>query len=301
MTDFKNIDWDDLRVVLTICREGSLAAAARILNSSHSTVFRQINSIEEKFATRFFNRFPHGYEMTDAGKLLLRMASDIEESIFELTRELQGKDLRLQGNIRLTAPEGLSHYLLMPHLVSFYAKHPDIKIELMPSSVDFEMARGEADLAIRMTDAPPKHCLAQEICGFNMGLYASKAYLESAGKRDIMDYEYIMSLQCAQTFGKNIWKNRPYPRIKFSSENVLTVANATIAGLGVAVLPCLIGEKEATLQRIDAPDFEVYQSKLWILTHADLRQTARVKSLMSHLSECLRGDRKFIEGERKAN
>ena len=137
----KKLNWDDLKIILAICRSGSLSGAARILDTSHSTVFRQINAIEERFATRFFNRFPNGYEMTEAGEAALHVATKIEEEIHGLSRELQGKDLRLQGKIRLTAPEGICHYLLSPLLTQFYRLHPDIHIELIVTSSPLELSR----------------------------------------------------------------------------------------------------------------------------------------------------------------
>jgi len=122
------MDWNDLRIVLAICREGSLSGAAKVLGTSHSTVFRQIHAIEQKLSTRFFKRLSHGYEMTEAGETLLARAVRIEENILDLERELKSKDLRLEGGIRLTAPEGLTNYLLVPHLAEFHRKHPDIQI-----------------------------------------------------------------------------------------------------------------------------------------------------------------------------
>ncbi|MDH5444250.1 MAG: LysR family transcriptional regulator [Gammaproteobacteria bacterium] len=296
MTTAMNMDWDDLRIVLAICRECSLTGAARVLGTSHSTVFRQINKIEKKFATRFFNRLPHGYEMTEAGELVLHKAGSIEDEILELRRELQGKDLRLQGNIRLTAPEGVSHYILMPHIASFYEEHPDVTIELKPSSVIFEMGRSEVDLAIRMTDTPPQNCIAKKICDFKMGLYACDAYLQNVGDKAVWEYEYVLCLHYLQALSRHVWKGNVIPHIKFSSDNILSVANAAKAGLGATVLPCLIGEKEPTLKRIHAPGIEEFSSEIWILMHSDLRQTLRVKALMNHLYEGMQTEIKYAEG-----
>lgn len=296
MNEVTDMDWNDLRVLLAVCREGSLAGAARVLGTSHSTVFRQVNKIEKKFAARFFNRLPSGYEMTEAGELVLRLASDIEEDIHELRRELQGKDLRFQGTIRLTAPEGVSHYLLMPYLASFYKKHPAVNIELLPSSVNFEMARGDADVAIRVTNSPPQNCIAKKVCDFQMGLYASDAYLKATEGREVWQYEYLLCHFYLSFLSQQVWKGHPTPRISFSSDNILAIANAAKADLGVAALPCLIGEKESGLKRIDAPNMEFFRSEIWVLTHSDLRQTARVRALVDHLYDSLKGDQTVILG-----
>lgn len=295
VTHGNKLNWDDLRVILAIGREGSLSAAARALGSSHTTVFRQINDIEQRYATRFFNRAPSGYELTEAGELAMRIAANIEEEVLDLNRELQGKDLRLQGNIRLTAPEGISHYLLMPHLASFYKKHPDINIELLPAHESLELARGEADLAIRVTNDPPQNCIAKKVCDFRMAFYATGSYLKIVQGQDIIEHDQVLYSHYLEPLTKSLWKNKPVPRLRFTSRSILAVARAATESMGTALLPCLIGEKEKKLQRIGKP-LDSYTGGLWVMTHADLRQTARVKALMNHLVESLRLEKQYLEG-----
>lgn len=294
MTDNHKLHWDDLRIILTIGREGSLSAAARVLGSSHSTVFRQINGIEKKYATRFFKRQANGYELTEAGELVMRFAQNIEDEIQDLNRELLGKDLRLQGKIILTAPEGVSHYILMPYLASFQDQHPDIDIELRASPELFELSRSEADLAIRVTDTPPDNCIAKKICNFRLAFYASPEYLKQTKSHELLDYEYVFCNFHLELLLKTLWKNKPRPRVKLlTDKNILAATRAAANGMGASLLPCLIGEKESALQRIGEP--LDYQSTLWIMTHSDLRQTVRVKALMDHLYTSMQEERRFVE------
>jgi DNA-binding transcriptional LysR family regulator len=288
------MNWDDLRVVLAICREGSLSGAAKVLGTSHSTVFRQINAIEEKLSTRFFNRLSHGYEMTEAGETVLKRAASIEEEILDLEREVTSKDLRLRGNIRLTAPEGLTSFLLIPHIASFYQKHPDIQVELIVSSDDLQLSRHEADIAIRTTKKPPPYCIGKKVCDFNIGVYASEAYLEKVPDLDFPEYGYLQIDNGVNWFPPPYWTNDSPPRIVFKGSSIISVTRAAKEGMGAAILPCAIGEKDPELKRA-APTFKGV-TELWILTHADLRQTARVKALMEHLYECLSGDKSIMEG-----
>jgi DNA-binding transcriptional LysR family regulator len=288
------MDWDDLRVVLAICREGSLSGAAKVLGSSHSTVFRQINAIEKKLSTRFFNRLSHGYEMTEAGETVLKRAACIEEDILELERELKSKDLRLKGTIRLTAPEGLTNYLLTPHLTSFYRKHPDIQIDLIISSDDLRLSQHQADIAVRTTKKPPATCIGKKVCDFGIAVYATETYLKKVKDLEFPQYDYLQINNGVNWFPAPYWTAESPPKIIFKCDSVLSVARAANEGIGAAILPCLIGEKEPLLKRA-APAFKGV-SELWILTHADLRQTARVKALMEHLNQCLSAERELIEG-----
>lgn len=288
------MNWDDLRVVLAICREGSLSGAAKVLGTSHSTVFRQINAIEKKLSTRFFNRLSHGYEMTEAGETVLKRAADIEEDILDLERELASNDLRLRGNIRLTAPEGLTSFLLIPHIASFYQKHPDIHVELIVSSDDLQLSRHEADIAIRTTIKPPPYCIGKKVCEFNLAVYATKAYLQKVSGLEFPAYDYLQIDNGVNWFPPPYWTKDSPPKIIFKCSSIISVTWATNEGVGAAILPCLIGEKEPELKRA-SPIFKNI-AELWILTHADLRQTARVKALMEHLYECLSEEKQFMEG-----
>jgi len=110
----ESLEWNDLRVILAICRSGSLARAARLLGKDHSTLFRKLNRIEDRAGVRFFEPLPSGYTMTDAGELALRFGERIESEFHALSREIDGRDARLQGNVRITAPDGICSVHLPP-------------------------------------------------------------------------------------------------------------------------------------------------------------------------------------------
>lgn len=93
----------------------------------------------------------------------------------------------------------------------------------------------------------------------------------------------------------SIWKNKTRPNVVFKADNILAIANAANEGLGAAILPCFIGDKEKRLHRLTEPLPDL-RNELWVLTHADLRQTARVRALMNHLRACLSDERAVIEG-----
>jgi len=290
------MDWDDLRIILAICREGSLSGAAKVLGTSHSTVFRQINLIEKKLSTRLFNRLSHGYEMTEAGKTVLKRAPHIEQDILDLERELKGSDRRLKGNIRLTAPEGITQFLLMPHIASFYRKHPDIQIELIVSADELMLSQHQADIAVRTTKSPPPTCIGKKVCDFNIAVYASETYLKKARHLEFTHYDYLQIDNGVNWFPSPYWTASSPAKIIFKCESIAGITRAACEGIGAAILPCFIGENEPRLKRVAAPFTGV--TELWILTHTDLRQTARIKALMAHLHECLSEQRELIEGSR---
>ena len=125
------LEWNDLNVILAICRAGSLSGAARLLGHNHSTIFRKINAIEEKTHVRFFERLPDGYRMTEAGQTAMRYAERIENEVHALGREVLGQDMRLQGKIRVTAPEGISTQITPRLFAKFCRQNPGVTIEMI--------------------------------------------------------------------------------------------------------------------------------------------------------------------------
>lgn len=294
LREAKPLNWDDLKIILAICRAGTLSGAAKELGTSHSTVFRQITAIEKKLSTRFFNRLSHGYEMTEAGETVLARAAAIEESILDLETELTSKDLRLKGLVRLTAPEGISNYLLAPHLTDFHRQHPDIQIELIASSEELALMQHQADIAIRLTTKPPPTSVGRKVCDYRLGIYAAESYLDRVKGMKFQEYDYVLFDFSINPFFSPHWTAGEQPNIVFKSASIQVVTNVGCEGMGAVILPCLVGDKEPRLKRVIPPFDQTIE--LWLLTHADLRQTARVKALMDFLFERLRTEKAFIDG-----
>lgn len=292
------MEWNDLNIILAIGRAGTLSGAGRSLEMNHSTVFRRINAIEKKLGVRFFDRLPQGYVLTEAGEAAMRAAEHIDDEVNGLARELVGKDLRLQGNIRVTAPEGVSLKLLAPHLARFCRLHPDIHIDLVATGMTLQLSRREADLAIRVTSKPPDTSIGRRICQFRFGLYASPAYLKKHGPRELAEHDWVMTDDSRDWFPSAIWKRlgQPRARLVLSSNSTMAIVNAAVEGMGVAPLPCFLGDSEKGLRRV-IPPLEEMTLELWLLTHTDLRHTARVRALMHFLQEALEGQKDLIEGK----
>jgi molybdate transport repressor ModE-like protein len=294
------MNWNDLNLVLAICRSGTLSGAAKVLGINYTTVFRRINAIEKKLEVRLFDRQPTGYVMTEAGEVIKRSAERIDEEVTALSLELLGKDLRLQGTIRITAPEGVALRLLAPHLATFCGQHPDITIELIATSSPLQLSQREADIAVRITDKPPDNYIGREVCKCRFGIYASPAYLQNNKGLSLVEHLWVMSQDVIDFSPFPAWRKKFHAKkhLVFSSNNTFAVIDAAKRGLGVTPIPCFLGDSEPELVRtIDTP--EELNLSLWILIHPDLRHTARVKALMTHLLSELENEKSAIEGIRE--
>jgi len=210
---------------------------------------------------------------------------------------LLGRDLRLRGAIRLTAPEGVALHLLGPWLNRFCREHPEITIEQAITSSDLELSRREADLAVRVTPAPPDTTLGRRLCRFAICAYASRQYLERNPHGRLEDYDWLLPNDSIEWFMPGVLKKHGRPRVRrvMSGNNTTLLIEAARAGLGVVPLPCFWGDREKNLLRLIEPP-EDSKLELWFLTHPDLRNTARVRALMTFLHNSLEDSIDLIEG-----
>jgi DNA-binding transcriptional LysR family regulator len=293
------LEWNDLTVILAICRAGSLSGAARILGHNHSTIFRKINAIEEKIGVRFFERLPDGYVMTEAGETALRYAERIEAEVHALGREVLGRDMRLQGKIRVTAPEGITLQMAPKLIAEFCRLHPNVSIEITGGSPAVDLTRREADVAIRATSSPPDTSLGRKVCDFRFGIYSSPQYLKQNKSRPLQEQNWCLIQGTVDWLVPLIWKKKPVGerQIIFSSSASLAVLNATAEGMGFTLMPCYLGDTDSRLVRVGEP-LEALTIELWILTHPDLRHTARVKTLIAYLYPAFKKQADLFEGKR---
>ena len=307
------MNWDDLRVFLAIAREGSLSGAARALGVNHSTVFRRLNDFEQRVGTRLFERLATGYALTPAGDDMRRVAARVEEEIEGLDRRLGGQDVRLTGTLRATAPDTISSHLLAPHLAGFAKAYPGIQVELDMANAMFNLSKREADVALRPTRRPPPNLVGRRLCTIAFAAYAAPAYMKKSKGRNSNDpaaadpiandpgapdrWHWLSPDDSMAHIPSAQWlaKNRPNATVPFRSNSYLALAVAAAAGIGVVHLPCFVADRTPGLRRVLDPDPEL-SSELWLLTHEDLRRTARVRAFMDFMAEAILTERALLEG-----
>ncbi|MFV2033086.1 MAG: LysR family transcriptional regulator [Gammaproteobacteria bacterium] len=291
------LEWNDLHLVLAVCREGTLSGAARVLGVNHSTVFRRVGAIEEKLGVRLFERLATGYVMTEAGEAMLESGERMENEVLGLSRRLVGRDLHLSGVVRVAVPDALLMKVLMPHLCDFSRRYPEIQLELAISNNYSNLTRREADIAVRVTSSPPETAMGRRLCSMRTTVYASTGYLAGQTGGALENYAWLMPDEDLAQLPVTRWLERNHPKatVRLRCNTLLGLHEAAVLGLGVASLPCFLADPDTRLERVLPPPDEL-TSDLWLLTHPDLRRTARVKALMNFLAEALEKEKDLIEG-----
>ena len=295
-----SFDWDDLRYVLAVSRGGSLSAAARRLGVNHSTVFRRLNGLEARLDVRLFDRLAEGYRLTAAGSDLAASAERVEAEMLALDHRLAGDDSGLRGSLRLTAPDDLAEAVVLPLVTRFMANYPEIALEVVIENRMLSLTRREADVALRPTLDPPETLVGRRVSGLAWAVYGAAAI--NPAKVD-----GIVSLTDRRWIGwdegtgsplltRLMARQLPARAIVYRSNSLLNQLAACRRGIGLALLPCFLGDPDPQLDRVVPPD-PAWDGALWLLTHPDLRHTARVRALLDFLFEELRPARGLFEGE----
>ncbi|WP_394849249.1 LysR family transcriptional regulator [Pendulispora brunnea] len=283
--------WDDLRFFLAIARHKTRAAAAAALRVDATTVGRRMRALERRFDARLFARGPNGLVLTPAGLALAPRAEAVEAQVLAAEGALGGADSRLEGVLRITSSEGLSSYVLAPRLVEFRREHPGIRISLCAENRTLDLARHEADVAVRLFRPREPSLVARRVGALALHLYASAEYLRRAGQprklRDLAGHDWVGFDASLDRTPPSRWMHdhATASRCVLRSNSTTVVLAACAAGHGIAMAPACFTKHffglEQVLPRV------VLEAEVWAVTHPDLYPSARVKALLAWLGRTL--------------
>lgn len=294
-------DWNDLKLVLAIARAGSLTGGARALGINHSTAFRRLNTLEEKIGVRLFERLQGGvYAPTAAGEQAATAAERVEGETTALDRDIAGRDHRLTGRLRVTSSETLAYRLLTAELARFRKAHPGIVVELVIDNRVLSLSRREADIALRVTRPKEADLWGRKLADIAWTLYGTPDVV--AGRRRLADLRagpFIGWGEEAGGIAAADWLAQTIDpaAVVYRSSSVVNQFSAARAGMGLALLPCYLGDGEGGLRRALPGPIAELTRELWIVTHADLRRTARVRAFFDLVGTGLAAQQKLFAGE----
>lgn len=171
-------DWNDLRHFLAVARTGSTNAAGKVLRVNQSTVQRRLAALEEAIGRKLFERHSAGYRLTTLGEDIRAQAEAVEAAVAALERRLAATNSSLAGAIRVTCAEGIASFLMTPLLEAFRLRHPGLRVDLLIADRYFDLAKGEADVAVRAGAAADETLVGRKIADSTWAVYASRAYVD---------------------------------------------------------------------------------------------------------------------------
>jgi DNA-binding transcriptional LysR family regulator len=296
------IDWNDLKYLMALAEHGSTLAAARALQVNASTVQRRLLELEERNGQPLVRRESTGYQLTDYGRELVPLARRVAEAVSGLELHVQSKRHELTGTIRVTCPEPLSHRITKTQLLDrFHARHPGLRVEWVMSDKYLDIARGDADVALRSGDVEDSELVGRKVADSLWGVYASRQYLEQHGRPEriedlgrhaIIGFDESMANHRTMTWLRALV---PEPNIVARNNSVLGLLYSVKSGVGIAALPLPLGNGEPELVQLFGPVPEL--TRIWrLLTRREIRHTPRISAFFDFVLEEIDALRPILTG-----
>ena len=291
------LSWDDFRYIKAIADTRSLNGAAQTLNVNHSTVFRRLGQIEKQLGSRLFDRGRAGYVLTPCGEEMVRLAERIGDDVTSFERKVTGQDLRPSGELRVTTNDMVLLHLLTEVLVDFRKAYPEIVLDIVVSNTMLNLSRRDADVAVRATYHPPETLSGRRVSqdrlgGVRAGKPENQVVPPSPRRAEIRLGRIRRSHRHRQGRPNG---SRPTSMAPIAWSTRSTQCSALRrqwpVAPGLRCCPCFVGRSVSGLTRLTPPLPEL-EGELWLVTHPDLRTTARVRAFVDF---CVDGGRQAAE------
>jgi DNA-binding transcriptional LysR family regulator len=278
----KHLDWDNLRYFLAVARAGKLTVAARRLGQVHTTVGRRISALEAGFGSKLFERRLEGYHLTEAGQRLFHNAEVVESSVCQIQRDLMGNKERIEGTVRVGAPDEFGSLFLATHIGEMRRLHPNLKIELIVSPHAMSVSKREVDISIAHGRPTEGRLFARKLVDYELRIYAVRSYFEThspietpsdLSRQTWIDYgsEFIPAAQLGP-IPRGDWGVTP----QITCSSLVGQLTATLSGAGISMLPRYIADREPSL--IPILDEIIKTTRPYhMIVHEDLRDLPTIR------------------------
>lgn len=298
------LDWETLRHALAVGNAGSIGGAARALGVNHTTVLRRLDALENQLGTRLFERQRNGYQPTEAGLALLEQARHMATRADEVERQVLGRDRELTGALRVTTAFVLMDHLLPHPLADFARAYPGIEVEVIENAFLADLSsrsadpahpglRQEADVALRLSRHVADYLVGRELGQTQCRIYALRGapgLPQQLTRLDVLTAEapWVAFERGASARVYDHWMREHLARanVRVRVDIFNAMASMLGTGIGIGVLPTFMEHKHPELVAVSEPIAELAQP-VWILTHPDLRRTARVRAFMQFVGDAL--------------
>jgi len=282
-------DWNRARAFLVTAEEGSLAGAARSLGMTQPTLGRQVAALERELGLDLFTRRGRGLELTPNGIKLLEHVRLMGDAANQFSLSASGKSDVIEGDVRITASELLSAFMLSPMIKALREMEPGIEIEINSTNEERDLNRREADIAIRNFRPTQSELIVKRLCSVRVHLYAAKSYLrhldnpqsiEELNKANFIDTEKsgrLMTLLNSQGFN-------------LTEQNFPVISNSHIVqwelvkqGVAISATVEEIGDNEPLVERVVISNLPLITMDLWLVTHNELKTNRRIRRVFDFL------------------
>lgn len=287
------MNWDDLRIFLTLARSNTLSEAGRRLKIDHATVGRRIKALEKSLGAQLFERGPAGYALTPSGSDLVGYAEGMETLSMTAEGRVGEVSETLSGVVRVAAPEGVASFGLVDVAHKLCQEHRQLKIELLTNAQKYSLAKREADFVISMSRPERGRIKVQKIADITMHFYGDADYL--AGRPPIKTQQDLLRYRGVAFVPDQIHEKELDYRMDVDADleahitatSVHVQQAAIVKGAGIGVMHDFMARTHPNLVRL-LPDEVSIKRSLWGAIHLDQENIRRVGLVSQRMVEALR-------------
>lgn len=292
--DDQDMNWDDMRIFLSVARQESLSRAAKFLRLDPATVGRRIARLEREMDAVLFVKSPQGYVATPAGEQLYAHAEAAEQAMAGALADVRGETQGLTGTIRVGAPDGCATFLL-PHVIHrIIAENPGLDVQIVALPRVFNLSKREADMAIGVSRPRAGRLRIQKISDYSLHLAASRDYLAGrppiTGRAELAGHPVVGYIP-DMIFDRELdyLAELGLDKVDVASNLVSVQLGLLRAGAGIGVVHDFALPDAPELELI-LPDELVLTRAFWLIRHDDDARVERLNRFAQALTEGLRAE-----------
>ena len=297
------MNWDDVRYLVAVARDGSLSAAARALAVDQTTVSRRLKVLEQALGARLFERVGGLWQTTPAGDAALALGQRIEEEMIALAHSIHDRAVDVSGLVRVAAVEALASACLAsaclaPRAAPLLASHPRLLLELIGGDRNLNLGRREADLAVRLARPVSGDVVIRKLGDIGYGVYGRRGEHEPGRPSPANQCRWVGYDDAFQHLPEMRWLlARIDPsRLAVRSNSLSALAQAVATGAGLGVLPCFLVQDDERLMRLSGP-LPVVTRESWLVVHPELRQVPRIRVVSDWIIALFDADTSRFSGQ----
>jgi DNA-binding transcriptional LysR family regulator len=288
------LDWDKIRIFFNVAEAGSFTRAGDALGLSQSAVSRQISALERELKAPLFHRHARGLILTEQGDLLFRAARDMKMRLETTRGRLAETSERPSGELKVTATIGVGSMWLAQRVAEFLDHYPDIRVQLILTNEELDLAMREADVAMRLRRPAQPDLIQRRLFTVHFHVYASTDYIKRFGEpktlEDLDNHRlvsfggeeqpsYLLEVHWLRTAGRELREPRP---VQFMVNNISALRLAVQTGAGIGVLPDYAVDGTSNLVQI-LRDTEMPSLDSYLVYAEEMRSVARVQAFRDFL------------------
>ena len=271
MSNNAQTNWDDLRVVVAVADQGSVAAAARVLSLNHATVLRRIAAFEERQGIRLFDKTRRGYRVSPNRRALIEAIREAAQAVGQVEHMIDAERPNLYGGLRLTSTDTFCHTIL-PKMISTLSAELGQMIEVISDNSHLDLGRSQAHITVRPALALPSDLEGEVAAHFRFGVYGAPN-----GSDKWLGLSGAPGRSAAGT-----WLQKHSQANEISADSFLTLAGLAANGAGRALLPCVFGDPYPGLDRLFVLE-DIPPTPIWIACHVDYARSGRLRRVRKSL------------------